>query len=215
MNLNDYAAIWKRQELPVGADADLSDLKQTFEATRRKMERIILFRNITEGVGGILGSAGLGLFSWKLGLMGWPIILGLILVCGVSCVFLHDWWRFHGAKLGPEAPMLPKLEANIAELRHQRSFMSHYGKWYIGSYSAAMLLFVYGISRPALRGTPPDFFVTLLTTPSTAVLIALLLIIPIGATAWWWLDIQKVIRLRIDPRLAELEKLRADLLSNS
>lgn len=215
MNLNDYEAIWKRQDLPRGADADLLDLKQSFEGKRRKMELTILLRNFMEGVGGILASAGFGLLTWKLGLTDWPVLLGLMLIAGVSCVFLHDWWRFERARLGPETTMLAKLDANIAELRHQRGFISHYGKWYLGSYGTAVLLISYGFLQQLGRKAPPGFLVTLLTTPSTAAWIAILFIVPIAATVWWWLDIQKMIRLRIDPRLAELEKLRADLVSTS
>ena len=41
MNWNDYEAVWKRQELPVGADADLATLRETFETKRRKMGHTI------------------------------------------------------------------------------------------------------------------------------------------------------------------------------
>lgn len=212
MNLNDYEAIWKRQELPRGTDADLTDLRQTFEAKRRKMERTILLRNFIEGAGGILASAGFGLLTWKQGIIGWPVIVGLMLIAGVSCVFLYDGWRFQRARPGPEAPILAKLDATIAELRHQRGFISHYGKWYLTSYGTAILLIGYGFLQQMRRGAPPEFLVTLLTTPVTAAWIAILLIVPVAATVWWWLDVQKTIRQRIDPRLAELEKLRAAML---
>lgn len=215
MNWNDYEAVWKRQELPRGAAADLVEIKQTFEAKRRKMERTILLRNSFEGVGGIVASFVFGWLTWRLGIIGWPIVLGLLLITGGSCVFLCDWWRFRRARSGPEASMLVKLEANIAELRHQRRFIGHMGKWYLTTYVAAMLLIGYGFWQQVHRGAPPEFLITLLTTPSTAAWIAILLIVPIVGTVWWWLSIQKTIRLRIDPRLAELEKLQRDLLSPS
>ena len=40
MNWNDYEAVWKRQALPVGADADLATLRETFETKRRKMAAV-------------------------------------------------------------------------------------------------------------------------------------------------------------------------------
>lgn len=214
MNLSDYEAVWKRQELPQGEAADLIDLKQTFETKRRKMEHTILLRNSFEGVGGIAASLGFGLLTWRLGLIDWPIVLGLLLIAGVSCVFLHDWWRFRRARLGPEASLLAKLKANIVELRHQRRLVAHMGKWYLTTYTVAILLLGYGLSQQVGRGAPSGFLITLLTTPSTATYIVILLVIPIAATVWWWRDVQKGIRLRIDPRLAELEKLHRELVSS-
>jgi hypothetical protein len=213
MNLSDYEAIWKRQSLPVGTATDPGELRATFEAKRRKMEGTILLRNYIEGVGGIIASIGFGWLTWSMGLFGWPILLGLTVIAGVSCVFLYDLWRFRQRRVGPEASLLVKLEANITELRHQRGFISHYAKWYLTAYGTALLLLVYGCWQKVRHGAPPEYLVTLLTTPITAAWISILLVVPIGATVWWWVDVQKAIRLRIDPRLEELEKLHRELLA--
>jgi len=213
MNWNDYEALWKRQELPRGAAADVIELKRTFEAKHRKMERTILLRNLIEGVGGIMTSLGFGLLTWRMGITGWSIILGLGLIAGVSCVFLYDWLRFRRVRSGPEATLLARLESGIAELRHQRGLITHIGKWYLTSYLAAMLLLGYGLLQHTARTAPPGMWKSVLTTPITLAWIVVLLGVMAGAIVWWWLDVQKSIRLRIDPRLAELEKLRRDLLS--
>jgi len=138
-----------------------------------------------------------------MGITGWSIILGLGLIAGVSYVFLNDGWRFRRVRSGPEAPLLARLESGIAELRHQRGLIAHIGKWYLTTYLAAVLLIGYGLLQPTARRAPPGMWKSVLTTPSTMA----------GAIVWWWLDVQKSTRLRIDPRLAELEKLRGDLLS--
>ncbi len=214
MSWNEYESIWKSQELPRGADADLLDLKQTFEAKRRKMESTIQLRNVIEGAGGFTASIGFGFLTWRLGIACWPIVLGLILISGVSCVFLQDWWRFQRERLGAEAPMLAKLEANIAELRKQRKLIDGYGKWYVTPWVIAILLIGYGLSQLVRREAAPGLLITLLTTPATLAWIIVLISVPTIALVWWWRDIRKIIRLRIDPRLTELEKLRRDLLSS-
>ena len=212
MNLSDYEAVWKRQELPRGAEADLTELKRTFAAQHRKMERTILLRNLIEGGGGLLASLGFGLLTWRMGITGWSIILGLALIAGVSGVFLHDGWRFRRVRPGPETPLLARLESGIAELRHQRGLITHIGKWYLTTYLAAMLLIGHGLLQHTARTAPPGMWKSVLTTPSTLAWVVVLLGTMAGAIVWWWLDVQKSIRLRIDPRLAELEKLRRDLV---
>lgn len=190
----------------------MADLKATFETKRRKLESTIVLRNSIEGVGGIIAALWFGCLTWRLGLLGWPIVLGLMVIAGVACVFLIDLWRFRQGRVGPETSLLTKLEANIAELHHQRKFNSHFGRWYLTGYGTAIILLGYGLSQQANRRAPPGFLTTLLTTPGTVAWITILLFVTLGATAWWWLDVQKTIRRRIDPRLAELEKLHRALL---
>ena len=113
--------------------------------------------------------------------------------------------------------MLARLEANIAELRHQRALISNFGKWYVTPYLLAIALIGYGLGLGLSRHAGPEallgLLTTLLTTPATLCWIIVLITVPTIALVWWWLDIQKTIRLRIEPRIVELEKLRHDLTS--
>ena len=213
MNLSDYEAIWKRQEVPLGMAADLADLKNTFEVKRRKFERTIVLRNSIEGVGGIIGSVGLILLPWWLfGITGWPFILGVMIILGVSSIFLRDMLRFRRVRLGPEASMLAKLENYIAELHHERHLFAHVGKWYVTPYFVAFSLYFYGFLRHAGPRIGSDELIALFTTPNTLAWIVILISTPTLAIFWWWRDVQSSIRLRIDPRIEELEKLRQSLV---
>jgi len=212
MNLSDYEALWKRPELPRGMDADVADLKCTFEAKHRKLERTIVLRNFIEGVGGIFAAVGFGILAWRMGIRSWSINLGLGLIAAVACVFLHDWWRFRRTRSRPEAPLLARIDSSITELRHQRALVGQIGKWYLSSYLAAMILIGAGLLQHLASKAPPGLGRAVLSTPATLAWIVIILGTVIVAIVWWWVDVQRAIRLQIDPRLAELDKLRRDLV---
>jgi MFS family permease len=212
MNWNDWEMIWRRQEPPVGANADLALLKQTFEAKRRKLARGLLMRNLIEGVGGVFGAAVLAGFGWYLGAAGWPILIGAALILGVSAVFLRELLRTRRHRLGPEAPLLAKLEAEISELHHQHRLLTNIGTWYFLPYLAAMA--IAGITFARIK-IPAGVLSTLLTTPITLAWIIILT----GTTGffiyWAWRDNGVNARKRCELRLEELEKLRRDLLASA
>ncbi len=212
MNWNDWEMIWRRQELPIGADADLSVVRQTFEEKRRKLARGILVRDFIEGVGGVVLSLAFGLWAWRTGRAGWPFGLGVLLILGVSSVFLHSWFRTRRSRVGPQASLLARLDVNIAELRHQRRLLDNIGKWYLTPYIIAIGLMGHDLSQYAGRRAPPGFLITLLTTPVTLAWILILLLVSVWALWWWWRGIQHVIHRQIDPRLEELLEMRRDLL---
>ena len=75
-----------------------------------------------------------------------------------------------------------------------------------------MAIFVLTLLRVAINKIPPDLFTRLVFHP----LIWILLIVTFGICAsclWFVARInQRAVRKQIEPRLTELEKLRADLL---
>jgi MFS family permease len=210
MNWDDWEMIWRRQEPPVGADADVALLRQTFEPKRRKLARGLLVRNAIEGVGGVLGAALLVGFAWHVGPAGWPILLGAALILGVAVVFLRDLVRIRRSRVGPEASLLAKLEAEIAELRHQRRLLTNIGTWYFLPYLLAMAIVA---STTARIKVPAGVLTALLTTPAALAWIVVLA----GTTAffigWAWWDNGVVARKRCELRLAELEKLHREIVS--
>jgi hypothetical protein len=207
MNWNDYEAIWKRQELPVGANADLAMLKQTFEQKRRKLAAILFARDIVEASAGVVGSIAFALIWLHQGKAGWPIALAIACILWVTGFFVRERFRAHRSRPGSEAQMLAKLEAEIAELRHQRRLLLSLWKWYLSPCLAAILIVL---------------AVILINAPAGALAGHLLILggffgaylVLLGFLFWliWFVNCRAV-RKQIEPRLAELEKLHQSLLA--
>lgn len=182
-----------------------------FDAQRRKLARGMLVRDLVEGGGGALGAVLFGVWAWRAGRNGWPIAVGAGLILGVSSVFLHNWFRARRARPGRGATVLTKVDADLAELRRQRQLLDNIGKWYAAPYAVAIPLIGYGLAGQAGRHAPPGLLAELLTTPLTLGWIVVLLGTTVTAMVWWWRGIRKLVTQQIDPRIAELEKFRADL----
>ncbi len=211
MNWNDYEAVWKRQKLPIGAAADLADIRATFELKRRKLESTLRVRYITDGVLGVLTALGFLGYAWWIGRAGWPIAIGAALILGVSWVFVRDHQRRRRHQVGPEATLLTKLDAEIAELHHQRRLLRHIGLWYFLPYLAAGVLISATVVHRLRIKPPPGLLVDLLTTPRSAIFIYLTVAIVVAGLWLVWRDARDAGKKRIDPRLQELEKMRRDL----
>ncbi len=216
MNWNDYEAIWKRQELPVGAAADLATLKDTFETKRRKLAATLFARDLLEAGAGLL-VAGVFLFTWwKMGKEGWPMVFAIALILGVSGFFARERFRARLLRLGADAPLLAKVEADIAELRHQRRLLLNIWSWYLAPISAAMVIVCATLVRILVFKGPPGFLSTLWEHPAALAWIILYFAVVLPLCFWgaWALN-RRAVRKGIEPRLEELEKLHRDLTSSS
>ena len=203
MNWNDYEAVWKRQELPLGAAADPAGLRDTFAAKSRKQYATLLVRDCTEaGAGGIVAGA-LGLSWWQAGRDGWPLAGAIALVLGVAGFFLRERLRARRARLGAEAPLLAKVAADLAELRHQAGLLRRVGLWYLAPCAGAIAIQLGVIVRRAPAWSPVRDPLVLLGFGLffTAVL------------AFVWLINRRAVRRQLEPRIAELEKLQRELSS--
>lgn len=199
MNWNDYEAVWKRQELPLGVHADLTLLRETFETKSRKMAATLFLRDVTEAVAGAIGTLAFVFIWWKQGWSGWPIGIAIMLVLGVTGFFFRERFRAHRQRLGSDAPLLAKLEADLAELRHQRRLLLTIWQWYLAPLGVAIM-----IVRLTIAHHRP--YVDWVLLSAYFVFCAVLCI---GV----WAMNRRAVRKRIEPRLAELEKLRSDILS--
>ncbi len=209
MNWSDYEAIWKQQELPVGTGADPAALKATFETKRRKLAATLFVRDIVEASAGVIVAAAFALKWWNQGKAGWPISLAIILVLGVTGVFIKERIRTHRLRLGAEAPLMARLEAEIAELRHQRRLLLSVLTWYVAPCVGAILIVLgTGALNARTDALAPRW---LFEGPVLGAYLA-----SVGGLAWFaqWLN-RRAVRKQIEPRLAELEKLHRDLLSSS
>jgi len=198
MNWNDYEAVWKRQELPVGAAADVAKLRATFESQRRKLAATLLVRDLLEAGAGLLGCIGLAFIWRKLGASGWPIGLAMALILGVSAVFVRQRFRSRKLRLGEDAPLLAKIEADLGELRLQRRLLHTLWGWYLGPVFAAILIVHFTLTFHSAPWTPqrdPVFNAGFVGFYAFCLGFA------------WFIN-RRAGRKQLEPRIAELEKLR-------
>lgn len=202
MNWNDYEAIWKRQELPLGTTADVENLRQTFEAKRRKTEKALFARDTLEGFAGLLVAGTCGLIWWQQGKAGWPIGFAITLILGVTAVFVRERLRTRRSRIGPDKPLLVKVEAQIAELRHQRELLSHLWWWYLGPCAAVIVIVWFTLVRNLPSWSP-------MKEPLMIAFFGAFFSLCLGFA--WFIN-HRATRKQLDPRIVELEKLRDDLL---
>lgn len=200
MKLSDYEAVWKRQPLPRGMDADLDELKRTFETARRKMAATFLARDWLELLACAFMTVVYALFWKKVGPDGWPMGFAILMILLVAGVFIRERLRTRRNQLGADASLLAKISADLAELRHQRRLMQRAWLWYIAPCAVAMLIHASVIVR---RTRPWD---PLREPVSIAVILAFVTLLCRGV----WTIHRRAVRLRIEPRIAELEKLQRD-----
>jgi hypothetical protein len=208
MNWTDYEAAWKRQPLPKGTQADLSDLRATFETKRRKLAATLRIRDWSE-----LAACGFLVVVYarywqQTGPGGWPMAFAILLVLGVAAVFVRERLRVRRLRLGVEAPLLAKVEADLAELRHQRRMLQKIWAWYLGPALGAML-----IHAGVILGRGKTWIVWEPLYLAATGLLILLIGALIAGSCWFVarLNRQAVVK-NIEPRIAELEKLRQDIL---
>jgi len=203
MNWNDYEAVWKRQELPVGADADVKVLLGTFEAKSRKLHATIRARDLAEAGAGLVVAAAYALTWRQVGTQGWPLAFGIALILGVAGFFISERFRARRVRLGVDATLLAKIEADIAELRHQCALLRSLWTWYLLPCAGAIAIQVGVLIR---RSRPLD--------PIREPLFLLGLGAFFALVFWLaWAINRRALRMRLAPRLEELEKLRREILA--
>ena len=203
MNWNEWDVIWKRQELPRGAEADLATLRETFDSKSRKLAKGLFARDILEAAAGIFVAVVLAVIWWQPGRAGWPIGVSIALVLGVSGIFVCERIRVHRTRVGPDAPLLTRLEGEIAELRHQRRRLLGLGTWYLAPLGAASVIACLTLTR---HRPPWDIARNPIFLGGYLAFCAFL---------FWGIGLanRRSVRRQFDPRIAELEKLRSDLLA--
>jgi hypothetical protein len=201
MNWNDWEVIWRRQELPIGAMAEVEKLKQTFAAKRRKTACAMLARDVSEAAAGVIVSTAFALLWWKMGAAGWPFGIAILLVLSISGVFVRERWRVRRGRIAADAPMLAKVGADLAELRYQRRLTLAVRTWYLAPLAIAVLIVLVTLyvhqkpweRQPVFMGVFVIFYALL---------------------NWLaWTINRRAVRDRLDPRIEEFEKLHRALIS--
>lgn len=200
MKFSDYEAAWKRQPLPRGADAELSDLKRTYEAQRRKAAAAFLVRDWSELVACGIMVVVYAEYWRSVGPSGWPMGFAIGMILFVAGMFIRVRLRSRRHRVAADAPLLTKISADLEELRYQRTLLRGVWRWYLAPCAIAMLL-----HASVILGRVPEW--DPLRQPASLVTIMLF----IGLVCWFaWVINRRAVRLRIEPRIAELEKLQRD-----
>lgn len=198
MRWSDCEAAWTRQALPAGSAAETAALAARFETTRERLAAARLVRDVLEGSAGPAVCLGFGILLLRTGRHGGPIALAILLVLAVSALSVRARRRARRARPGAEAPLLTKLEADIAALRRERRQLLTLQTWHLGPVLAALLLVP---ALLALRLVPfgpwfaPSLYLVLL--------------------ALAWVLNRREVRRQIDPRLDELARLRQALAATA
>lgn len=207
MNLNDWDFVWRRQELPVGPEADIAQLRQSYEAKSRKQARALLVRDLTEASASAFLAIGLSKEAMH-AKSAWLVWLAVAILLTIGGVFVRERLRARRLRLDSSAPLLTKLEADLAELRHQHRLISRVGVWYFGPLAFVMVL-VGAAKVMNLTATEQLMLEDPFTLACLGGYLALCLILFIGGYA----INRRAVRKRIEPRIAELEKLQHELMS--
>ena len=204
MNWNDLRNVWSGQQLPPEHSVDLAALRDGFEAKRRRLARSLFWRDMREAWAGVVVSGIFAYFGWQMGRAGWPIAFAVVLLLGLTGFFVLERVRAHRQKVENDAPLLAKIEGDIAELRHQRRLLLNVATWYLGPCIAAAAIL--GVTKMAHAPIP---LAAKLETGGIQLLLFALV-------SWgvWALN-RRAVRKQIEPRLRELEDLRQALLSQS
>jgi hypothetical protein len=202
MNWNEWEMIWKRQELPRGAVVDLAKLRETFDLKSRQFARTLWLRDWLEtGAGGVV-LVFMAVIWWHQGRSGWPIGVAMALVTGVMAFFVRERCRARKARPAPDALLLVRLDADLAELRHQRHLLGTVASWYLVPLGMAIVLVSITLSRRQPAWNPAG----------SPIFLGAYLAFVAGLLVWvWWVN-RRAVKQRVEPRLAELQKLRDELV---
>lgn len=204
MNWNELNSAWRCQATPLMAAHDLPSLKATFEKRRARLTRRLIGRNGFEAICGLVVCAT---FAWvALGARQplAPTLVAIGIFFAVTVFFVTECFRIWAVRLAPDAPMLDKLNADIAELTYQRKLRLNVAKWYLTPMGIAIAV-VLAAKEVAEHGHQRPWHYWSLA----AYLVA---------CGWLFPLVGKLnrgeVRRQIEPRLAELETLRQDVLAS-
>jgi hypothetical protein len=202
MNWNDYEAVWKRQELPVGANADIASLLATFETRSRKLHAAVQVRDFAEAGAGLVVATAYAFIWWHMGRAGWPLGFAMALILGVTGFFVRERLRSRRTRLGADAPMLEKIDADLRVLRRQCSLVRTMWAWYLGPCAGAIAIQVGLIIHRSPLWDP---------IREPAVLMGFCAFFAFFLWFAWMIN-RRAVRKRLEPRIEELEKLRSEIL---
>jgi membrane protein implicated in regulation of membrane protease activity len=201
MNWDDLTSIWRKQPQERVPEVQLEVLKNAFLKKSRRLARKLFWRDILELVG-----AGFVIFvfssvAMQKGRAGWPLWIATALILGLAIFFLNERIRAKRNRTGTNAPLVQKIEADLAELRHQRKLRLAVGSWYLGPIFLSWYIVLASIGFHGLSG------ILRMPVQMGGYLVG-------GLFLFWliWKLNRRAVRKCIEPRIADLERLRDDLI---
>ena len=204
MNWSNLQTIWTNQKAPAADTADLETIAETFESKSRRAAANLFWRDLREAGAGLLAAGFFAYIGWRQGMAYWPVALAVLLMLGVVGFFILERIRARRGRIGPGAPLLAKLEADIAELHHQHRLLLNVAAWYLVPIMAAVAI-VLATTVANVPSATAHLWQRLFLAGYVA-FCALL------TWAIWALN-RRVARTKLEPRILELERLRDGLLS--
>jgi hypothetical protein len=126
---------------------------------------------------------------------------GIILILFVIGVFIRERLRARSRRVNPDAPLVIKVAGDLTELRYQRGLILNVWAWCLAPCAGAMVaqfVVIYRRAKPWEAIREPVFLL--------GCVVFLVLI-----CGWVWVINRRAVRKRIEPRIAELEKLLREL----
>ncbi|HUJ27009.1 MAG TPA: hypothetical protein VLW85_13375 [Myxococcales bacterium] len=196
MKWTDCEDAWRRQPAGAATAAEIAALQAGFEATSRQLARRRRLRAAIEMSMGPLVSIAIACRWLFTGRGGLATLVAILLILGG---FTASWLMCRRSRQAPsqDAPLLVKVEADIAGLESDRRLLVTMRTSVYGAVIAVVLLVPFVIYIAIDRRA--DSFAVAFSIYFSATLIA------------GWLLNRREVRRRIDPRLDELEKLREAL----
>ena len=195
MKWADCEAAWKRQEVPPTSEADVAALEASFESKRRQMASARFVRKLIEGSTGPIVCVGLAIAWWIRGRGGWPTAFAILLIISGFGLSWLSCARSRRSRPGADAPLLVKLDADIAELQRERRRLLTMRTWYFGPVYAAILIIPFVLLLKHHAGDNAWFAIDFALYYAAISLLS-------------WAHNRREVRRRLDPYLDELEKLR-------
>lgn len=204
MKWSELEAIWRRQKEAGPGLAGLADPTHDFEAKSRRRAASLFWRDVREASACLIVAAVFAYLGWQGGRAYWPLGLCVVLTLGLMAFFIRERIRVHRLRPGRGATLLTKVNADIAELQHQRQLLWNVTGWYLAPLAVAEFI---------LLGTV--VFNKLDRLHSAKAQLALAGVVVLLVVLFWGVRALNhwAVRRAIDPWLIELKRTREDLLS--
>jgi len=204
MNWDELTDIWHHQPQERVPEAQFEILRKTFEKKSRRLAGVLFWRDLVELLAAVFVTISFGMAAIERGKAGWPLWISTVLVIWVAVSFLKERVRAHRKKTGPHASLLEKIDADIAELRHQRRILLKVGTWYLGPLFLSWFIAMASTRFHGLGGHLRTPFQ--MAAYFTGVLMLFWLIGKLN---------KRAVRKKIEPRIADLVNLKDNLVAGN
>jgi hypothetical protein len=198
MNWTEFERTW--QDALPRFQAPAWDVGQ-FEQQRRRLARTLARRDWLEAGVSFGVAAFFTAVLWPLGLKVGPAWGSVAILVVMGVVFVRERRRARALLPDPGAPLRARVEAEIAELEHQRRLLGGVLWWYVLPFLAVVGLLLWGVHAALPGPVTSEAWLRIGWFGATCVGLG-------GAVVW----LNRVaVRRSIEPQLRDLQRLRDEL----